>query len=620
MGNTSPKRIADDLENNDNFKTYISSLPGKIGDKGDKGDIGPPGPIGPRGEQGLQGFIGPIGPKGDKGDIGPPGPIGPRGEQGLQGLMGPKGEKGLQGLMGPMGPIGPKGDPFVYTNFTQEQLQKLIGPRGDPGQQGPVGPIGPKGDKGDIGPPGPRGDQGLQGIQGLKGDKGDIGPIGLMGPKGDQGLQGIQGLKGDKGDIGPIGPMGPKGDQGLQGIQGLKGDKGDIGPIGPSYVSGTNTFEFGQGVLGKEQNAGKIGYNTYTSGLNIVGAGTTSNNRLVYVYDNMGIKNDLNIGGKVGVGTNNPVTDIDIIGTFNQQGELFKVGGTTDTFYPVLIDTAPSWRTGNIFRFIISRSSTHLDTSWKGSLTFYVEGHGTAWGNEANFLNYFYLNGKFTGHTFKRFVANLEQNYNTTYVIVWLRGGTSYYFKGDGSIITDSNSDGRTSITITSGSYTKTFNSQTTISTDFDNDEYSHDDLLNITTLNGNVGINTKKPQSNLDVNGTLCFMNKTGQKVCTNNMLIPLETGRWSSSTLYPVSGGSANNLVSGRTWSIPVLFKTPYSFVPSTVVANVDTFDVLNSFNFRLNPISITNITSTGFTINLTTWSTTVIYQLGGNWTVYI
>src|SRR6056300_299508 len=63
---------------------------------------------------------------------------------------------------------------------------------------------------------------------------------------------------------------------------------------GSSSLSGSNTFEWGTGVSGKEVNAGKIGYSTfsgagYNYALDIVGAGTSSTNRNVRVYDNIGI-------------------------------------------------------------------------------------------------------------------------------------------------------------------------------------------------------------------------------------------------------------------------------------------------------------------------------------------
>ena len=94
-------------------------------------------------------------------------------------LVLPKGDKGDKGDTGDIGPIGPKGEPFVYSDFTAEQLAGLKGPKGDKGENGD------KGDKGDTGAaftydmftP----DQ-LEDLVGPKGDKGDTGPQGPAGP------------------------------------------------------------------------------------------------------------------------------------------------------------------------------------------------------------------------------------------------------------------------------------------------------------------------------------------------------------------------------------------------------------------------------------------------------
>ena len=67
------------------------------------------------------------------------GPPGPQGEQGIQGIQ------GIQGPIGPAGPQGERGDPFVYSDFTQEQLESL---------RGPQGPVGPQGIQGEVGPAG----------------------------------------------------------------------------------------------------------------------------------------------------------------------------------------------------------------------------------------------------------------------------------------------------------------------------------------------------------------------------------------------------------------------------------------------------------------------------------
>lgn len=130
------------------------------------------GPEGPAGETGATGPQGPAGERGPVGETGLTGPAGPQGEKGdpflyedftpqqLAALTGPKGEQGETG------PQGPKGDPFTYADFTSEQLAALTGPQGPTGPAGPQGDPGPTGATGAQGPEGPAGPQGLQGFQG----------------------------------------------------------------------------------------------------------------------------------------------------------------------------------------------------------------------------------------------------------------------------------------------------------------------------------------------------------------------------------------------------------------------------------------------------------------------
>lgn len=64
---------------------------------------------------------------------------------GLQGAPGPQGERGPAGADGAP---GPKGDPFVYEDFTKEQLAALQGPAGERGETGAPGPAGVAGEAG----------------------------------------------------------------------------------------------------------------------------------------------------------------------------------------------------------------------------------------------------------------------------------------------------------------------------------------------------------------------------------------------------------------------------------------------------------------------------------------
>ena len=203
----------------------------------------------------------------------------------------------LEGLRGPQGEPGP----LTFADFTPEQIEILRGPqgvkgatgsRGPQGIQGPIGPIGPIGPQGEVGPIGP------QGPQGEKGATGSRGATGATGAKGDTGPRGPQGIKGDTGDVGPQGPIGltgPKGDTGPQGPQGVKGATGAKGATGPKGDKGD------QGIPGDvTQLRGEI-----TAGIAAVVDGApedlnTLKEIAAYAEANRGITDQLNaaIGGK----------------------------------------------------------------------------------------------------------------------------------------------------------------------------------------------------------------------------------------------------------------------------------------------------------------------------------
>jgi len=102
---------------------------------------------------------------------------------------------------------------------------------------------------------------------------------------------------------------------------------------GGSSLSGSNTFEWGTGVSGKESNAGKIGYSTfsgagYNYALDIVGAGTSSSNRNVRIYDNLGI------------GTSSPTQLLHVQGT----GPQLFIEGASNENAVIRGSSGPSYR------------------------------------------------------------------------------------------------------------------------------------------------------------------------------------------------------------------------------------------------------------------------------------
>lgn len=158
----------------------------------------------------------------------------------------------FDGPQGPMGPQGPKGDPFIFSDFTPEQLEDLRGPQGPQGPKGEAfsyedftpeqlialtGPMGPQG------PTGPKGERGPQGAAFTYQDFTPAQIRGLIGPKGDPFVysdftpEQIAGLKG---------PQGPKGDPFVysdftpEQLEDLKGPKGDPGPEGIADLTVTH--------------------------------------------------------------------------------------------------------------------------------------------------------------------------------------------------------------------------------------------------------------------------------------------------------------------------------------------------------------------------------------------
>lgn len=125
---------------------------GERGERGEKGEKGDRGEKGERGERGIQGAQGEKGDalrfddltieqkaqlKGERGERGEKGEQGERGERGVQGIQG---ATGAQGRQGDTGLRGAKGDPFVYADFTPEQLAALKGEKGEPGEPGKDAP------------------------------------------------------------------------------------------------------------------------------------------------------------------------------------------------------------------------------------------------------------------------------------------------------------------------------------------------------------------------------------------------------------------------------------------------------------------------------------------------
>ena len=180
--------------------------------------------------------------------------------------------------------------------------------------------------------------------------------------------------------------------------------------------------------------------------------------------------------------------------------------GSTTTFYPVFFRDA-AW--GNEqFVLSLTRADIHTDETWAGSLMAEIRSHSSGWGHGSDFLDYtlYTAPGQGTQHL----VAGIKNCYFEVGVVIWLRGGRTYYYSANKPVTIRENSDtGAELVTYENPQYgvREAFANKTSPDTDFEANgaTSSRNQLVrgNFTTL-GNVGIGTTNPVHKLAVNGTI--------------------------------------------------------------------------------------------------------------------
>lgn len=97
----------------------------------------------------------------------------------------------------------------------------------------------------------------------------------------------------------------------------------------------------------------------------------------------------------------------------------FVVGGDAETYYPVIIRKS-SRTTGKITFY---RDNVHQDENSRGSGRLVLTGFTSGWGHVPLTLHY---ETKGAGGTLWKFIGG---NYRTNYMVVYLKGATTYYYK-----------------------------------------------------------------------------------------------------------------------------------------------------------------------------------------------
>lgn len=198
-----------------------------------------------------------------------------------------------------------------------------------------------------------------------------------------------------------------------------------------------------------------------------------------------------------------PQTSLDIYDSMHLIGKPFRVGGTQDTYYPVFVETGFGTYTSGKYIFGICRGNVHEDGEWTGAMNFYVEGKCYNCGNTGNYVKWRLTQGP--QGRIQRFVAALYELGCGSDMVVWLRGGCTYFFTGQACKLFNGNSSG-TNLTARDGGQYAT---RTTVEAQFDSNTCSGDSLTNTYTLGGNTGIGRNTPAYPLSVNGHFQVINE---------------------------------------------------------------------------------------------------------------